>query len=149
MKKLWHIRKAVIDDSIGLQNCMETAYSFYMSRMGGKRLPPMDVDYSLEIKEFPCWVAEHEGKIIGGLIMMIDDEHASIANVAVLPDIQGQGLGGGLMRFAESIAHKKNFSELRLATHVLLTENISWYLQLGWIEIDRDDVRVYFKKEIK
>jgi GNAT superfamily N-acetyltransferase len=116
--------------------------------MEGKRLPPMDVDYSLEIEEFPCWVAEHKGKIVGGLIMMFDDEHASIANIAVHPDFQGQGLGGELMRFAESIAKKMNFSELRLATHVLLTENISLYLHLGWIEIDRDDVRVYFKKEI-
>ncbi len=148
MKKQWHIRKAVIDDSEGLQNCMETAYSFYQSRMEGKRLPPMDEDYSLEIKEFPCWVAEHKGKIVGGLIMMFDDEKASIANIAVHPDFQGQGLGGGLMRFAESIAKKMNFSELHLATHVLLTENISLYLHLGWTEIDKDDVRVYFKKQI-
>lgn len=148
MKKQWHIRKAVIDDSVGLQNCMEKAYSIYQSRMDGKRLPPMDVDYSLEIKEFPCWVVEYNDKIVGGLIMTFDNEYASIANIAVHPDFQGQGLGGGLMKFAESKAKEMNFSELRLSTHILLTENISLYLHLGWIEIDRDDVRVYFKKKI-
>jgi len=148
MKKQWNIRKALKKDSSGLQDCMESAYSLYQSRMGGNRLPPMDVDYALEIKDFPCWVAEHEGKIVGGLIMMFDEQHASLANIAVHPEFQGQGLGGGLMRFAENIAKEMKFSELHLATHVLLSENISLYLHLGWVEVDRDDVRVYFKKEI-
>lgn len=148
MKKQWKIRKAIISDSTGLQNCMETAYASYQSRMGGERLPPMDVDYSLEIKDSPSWVAESSDNIVGGLFMTFEKEHASIANIAVHPDFQGQGLGGGLMKFAESKAKEMKYSELRLATHVLLTENISLYLHLGWSEIDRDDVRVYFKKEI-
>ena len=148
MKKQWNIRKALNKDAEGLQNCMESAYACYQSRMGGNRLPPMDVDYALEIKDFPCYVAEYKGKIVGGLIMMFDEKDASIANIAVHREFQGQGLGGGLMRHAESIAKEMNFSEMNLVTHVLLTENISLYLHLGWVEIDRDDVRVYFKKEI-
>lgn len=108
----------------------------------------MDVDYSSEIDEFPTWVAEHDGKIVGGLIMMFDQDYALISNVAVHPDFQGQGLGGGLMEFAETKAREKQYSELRLATHVLLTENLSLYLHLGWTEVDRDDVRVYMRKAI-
>jgi hypothetical protein len=38
--------------------------------------------------------------------------------------------------------------KIRLATHVLLTENVSFYLHLGWLEIGRDDTRVYMKKNI-
>ncbi len=148
MKKQWHIRKAVIEDSAGLQNCMEAAYASFLDRMKGERLPPMDVDYSCEIRDFPTWVADIDGNIVGGLIMMFENDYASIANIAVHPDFQGQGLGGGLMKFSEARAKEKNYSEIRLATHKLLTENVTFYLHLGWSEIDRDDVRVYMKKEI-
>ena len=148
MKRQWHIRQAEQKDSDALQNCMELAYSSYQRRMGGKRLPPMDVDYSSEIRNFPIWVAESDGKIVGGLIMVFENESASIANIAVHPEFQGQGLGGGLMNYAETKAIEHGYSSLRLATHILLTENVSLYLHLGWTEINRDDVRVYMEKEI-
>ena len=148
MKEQWRIRKAEAGDSVALQACMEAAYAPYKSRMRGKHLPPMDVDYSLEIKNFPCWVADLNGTVAGGIIMIFETDYASIANIAVHPEFQGQGLGAGLMNFAKSKAKEMNYSEFRLATHVLLTENISLYLHLGWSEIARDDVRVYFKKKI-
>lgn len=148
MKKQWNIRKANINDSAGLQNCMELAYSSYSERMGGNRLPPMNVNYADEINNYPCWVAEEKGNIVGGLIMMFDEDNASIANIAVHPEFQGHGIGGGLMKFAEETAIKMNFSKLSLATHVLLTENISLYLHMGYDEVERDDTRVYFRKII-
>ncbi len=144
----WHIRKAVLEDSVGLQYCMESAYASYQDRMEGQRLPPMDVDYASEISDYPSWVAEFNGNIVGGLIMKFENEYASIANIAVHPEFQGLGIGGGLMKFAETKAKEKNYSELRLVTHILLTENVSFYIHLGWTEIDRDDNRVYMKKGI-
>jgi len=148
MKLRWHIRKAVPEDSVGLQNCMESAYAAYQKRMGGKRLPPMDQNYKNEIEEFPAWVVEYDNNIAGGLIMMFENEYALIANIAVHPELQGRGLGSGLMRFAESKAKEKSYSVLRLATHVLLTENLSLYRHLGWTEVNRDETRVYMRKEI-
>ena len=127
---------------------MMAAYAAYQDRMMGKRLPPMDLDYEAEIRDFPTWIAEQGGRVMGGLTMAFEADHASIANVAVHPDYQGQGLGGGLMKFAEATAKEKNYSELRLATHVLLTENLSMYSHLGWEECGRDDVRTYMKKSI-
>jgi ribosomal protein S18 acetylase RimI-like enzyme len=138
MNNAWKIRKAISEDSIGLQSCMESAYSTYQDRMGENRLPPMDVDYTVEIRDYPVWVVELDGKITGGLIMMFEAGYASIANIAVHPDFQGQGIGNELMMFAESIAGERNYSELRLATHILLTENVSLYQHLGWMEVDRD-----------
>jgi hypothetical protein len=51
---------------------MKLAYSYYQDRMGGMSLPPMDMDYSYQIKNYPTWVAEFNGNIIGGLIMMFE-----------------------------------------------------------------------------
>lgn len=116
--------------------------------MAGVRLPPMDVDYSAEIKNYPTWVVEAEGIILGGLIMVFDNDHASIANIAVNPKYQGQGIGGELLRFAELTARDNNFTELRLATHILLDENISLYQHLGWKEKSRDETRIFMEKRL-
>ncbi len=115
MEKKCVIRKAAEEDAIGLQNCMASAYATYQARMGGVRLPPMDLDYRAEINGFPTWVAECDSDIVGGLTMLFETDHASIANIAVHPDFQGQGLGGGLMRFAKTQAKDKGYSEIRLA----------------------------------
>lgn len=148
MKQAWQIRQAEQRDAVGLQTCMELAYSPYQERMGGFRLPPMDVDYAAEIANFPTWVALSEGKVVGGLIMVFEPEIASIANIAVHPEFQGNGLGGGLMKFAENEAIERGYSRMGLATHVLLTENLSLYTHLEWQEIDRDETRVYMEKPI-
>ncbi|MDR6223462.1 GNAT family N-acetyltransferase [Methanococcoides alaskense] len=147
-QKSWKIRKAIVDDAKGLKSCMDLAYTKYLERLKGERLPPMDVDYEEEISYFPVWVAESDNEIVGGLILMFEDNYTTIANVAVRPDFQGTGLGRRLMDLAESEAKRRGYLEIRLATHVLLTENISFYHHLGWSEIGRDDTRVYMRKNI-
>ncbi len=148
MNTTWKIRQATPADADGLDLCMESAYATYQPRMGGKRLPPMDVDYAAEIQNYPTWVVESNGSIVGGLIMVFDKDEASIANIAVDPRCQGQGIGRALMNHAEATAREKHFSELFLATHVLLSENIALYQYLGWEEIARDETRVRMKKAI-
>ena len=148
MNLSWRIREATPEDADNLKNCMESAYAAYQSRMGGVRLPPMDVDYFSEIKKYPTWVVDSKGNILGGLIMSFEGDRASIANIAVGPKCQGQGIGGALMKFAESKARENNFSILHLTTHVLLKENVSLYRHLGWEETARDKTKVFMKKEI-
>ena len=147
-RKRWNIRKAVIDDAKNLKICMEIAYSKYLNRLKGKRLPPMDVNYKDEIAAFPVWVAEFNKEIVGGLVLVFEDDYVTIANVVVHPDFQRNGLGRGLMDFAESEAKRRGYLDILLATHVLLAESVSFYLHLGWSEIVRDDTRVYMKKNI-
>ncbi|OEH92794.1 GNAT family N-acetyltransferase [Bacillus solimangrovi] len=142
------IRKAISDDAKELKNCMDAAYSVYSNRFKEK-LPPMNVDYKEEIASYPVWVAESNKKIIGGLVLIFEDKYTTVANVAVHPVYQGKGLGRSLLELAEAEAKLRGDIELRLATHVLLTENISYYLHLGWIEFDRDNTRVYMKRNIK
>jgi N-acetylglutamate synthase-like GNAT family acetyltransferase len=145
---MWSIRKSTTDDAGALQRCMHSAYAAYVERMGGARLPPMDLDYSAEITGFPTWVIESDGTIVGGLTMIFDGEKASVANISIRPENQGQGLGGELMSFAEVQARERGHADLYLATHALLTENVSLYRHLGWSEIERDESRVRMKKSI-
>ena len=142
------IRKATAGDATALKACMESAYAAYQERMGGARLPPMDVDYSSEIENYPCWVVESAGEILGGLIMTFAVDRAQIANIAVAPRAQGQGIGGKLMKFAEAEAGKRGYSHIHLATHALLKENISLYRHLGWEESGKDLNKITMKKKI-
>lgn len=147
-KKNWTIRKAEISDAKALTDCMQAAYTIYLSRLHGKPLPPMMVDYEEEIRSYPVWIAESDDKLVGGLILMPENDYMTIANVAVHPKFQGNGLGRGLMEFAEAEAKRKGYTKLHLATHILLTENLSLYSHLGWSEAGRDESRVYMKKVI-
>ena len=80
--------------------------------------------------------------------MIFQNQQAQIANIAVNPQFLGQGIGGELIRFAESIARERNCSQLRLTTHVLLSENVSLYRHLGWEETGRDETKVFMNKEL-
>jgi N-acetylglutamate synthase-like GNAT family acetyltransferase len=147
-KKSWTIRKAVFSDAESLNECMKAAYNIYTSRLSGRALPPLEVDYREEIRSFPVWIAESDGTLIGGLILTPENGHMTIANIAVHPQFQGNGLGRGLLEFGETEAKQKGYSELHLATHILLAENFSLYSHLGWSETGRDESRVYMKKDI-
>jgi GNAT superfamily N-acetyltransferase len=58
--------------------------------------------------------------------------HLLIENVAVLPDRHGEGIGGLLLRRAETIARSRGLSELRLYTNALFSTNISFYAHRGF-----------------
>jgi GNAT superfamily N-acetyltransferase len=73
---------------------------------------------------------------------------ALIANIAVDPQLQGRKIGSALLQLAETEARDRNCSELRLATHSRLTENIAMYEHLGWTEFDRSSEKERMKKEI-
>jgi len=127
---------------------MVSAYSTYQKRTGGVRLPPMDANYLSEIRDYPTWVVESEGRVLAGLILVFQEDHASIANIAVDPEFQGHGIGGELMAFAESRARENDYAELQLTTHVLLEESISLYRHLGWEETGRTELKVFMKKKV-
>jgi 2-phosphosulfolactate phosphatase len=143
------VRSATLEDAPALRKCMESAYAAYQHRMGGQRLPPLDADYLSEIKNYPTWVVEAGQQIVAGLIMVFEQDRALIANIAVDPQFQGLGIGGELMAFAESRTRDKDITELQLATHVLLTENLSLYAHLGWQELERNETRVLMRKALK
>ncbi len=147
-KKRWTVRQANTSDAEALAECMSAAYAVYASRLGGKSLPPMTVDYEEEIRSWPVWIADSEGSLVGGLILTPGEHFMTISNVAVHPKFQGNGLGRALMDLGEDVARRQGYTELRLATHVLLKENISLYSHLGWSETGRDEYRVYMEKNI-
>ena len=130
-KRSWTIRKASVSDADALAECMYAAYMIYTPWLSGKALPPMTVDYEKEIRSCPVWVAESDGTLVGGLILMLEDDYMTIANVAVHPQFQGNGLGRGLMELGEAEAKRQGYSELRLATTSYLQRTFLYTLILA------------------
>ena len=145
----WMIREARKDDAAALSHCMKAAFSGPSAKLGGDPLPPMVADYETEIRYYSVWVAEIATDIIGGLVLVPKPDHMLIGIVAVDPKFQGLGLGKALLDFAERQTKRAGCSELRLATHIALTENIRFYTRLGWAETGRDESRAYMSKQIR
>jgi ribosomal protein S18 acetylase RimI-like enzyme len=74
-------------------------------------------------------------------------------NVAVRPELHGRGIGRALIGFAEAEARRRGHVAIRLYTHVLMTENIALYANLGFTETGRVTEkgfdRVYMEKDLR
>jgi N-acetylglutamate synthase-like GNAT family acetyltransferase len=62
----------------------------------------MTDDYPAVIRDRQVTVAEHDGAIVGVVVLTVTDEGFLIDNVAVHPSRRGTGLGKALLEFAEA-----------------------------------------------
>jgi ribosomal protein S18 acetylase RimI-like enzyme len=115
---------------------VQRAYGHYVARIG-MRPGPMDDDYAARVGEGRVWVAQADGEIAGLVVLIPHDDHLLVENVAVDPARQGQGIGRALLAHAERQAAQLGVPELRLYTHVKMTENRALYARLGYREVER------------
>ena len=82
-------------------------------------------------------VLEVERKVIGYLVAWPDEDAYFIENIGIEPELQGKGWGRRLMDHAATEAAHLGLSALRLYTNAVMTENLSMYAHLGFIETHR------------
>jgi ribosomal protein S18 acetylase RimI-like enzyme len=112
----------------------------------------MLADYAVEIATHQTWVAELESRIAGVLVLIPKDTYLLLDNIAVHPRAQGRGIGRILLELADREALRQGFNELRLYTHLKMTENIDLYRRIGWQETGRGEQdgyeRVFFRRRL-
>ena len=118
-----------------------------------KRPGPMKDDYRTVVAEHDASVIEDdEGAVVAIMVLVITDDRILLDNIAVMPELQGQGLGKRLMLAAEAKAQAAGFGVLHLYTHEKMVENIDLYQRLGFSETERKVVngyaRVYMAKAL-
>lgn len=138
-------------DVPALEQLAAAAYEPYTPRIG--RPPaPMVADYAAAVHAGHTWVAEHDGAVVGLLVLVEQPDHVLLENVAVHPAAQGSGVGRLLMQLAEEQARTAGFTEIRLYTNEAMTENLAYYPRHGYLETHRvgEDGfrRVYFRKTL-
>jgi ribosomal protein S18 acetylase RimI-like enzyme len=135
------IRRAVAADAIAAAAIVDSAYAKYVPRIGMKPMPMLD-DHAARIAAGQAWVFEDAGAVIGWLVLLDvreaeGDDHLMLDNIAVAPSHAGQGIGRALLRFTEAEAARRGYTEMRLYTHALMTENLAMYARAGWVETGR------------
>lgn len=140
----WTIRRAAEHDAVPLKTCIDAAYAPYRKRI--RDLPPVSEGVADDIRSNLVWVAELDNSIVGGLILVLNDKHAILANIAVDPAFKGMGIGRGLINQAETHCRKLKKAELRLSTHIDMPENVRLYEHLGWKQIERSGNKVRMTK---
>jgi len=146
------IRKATTHDLSQVVVCARLAYSKYVDRIG--KIPaPMSADFFHQIKKGIVFVAQQESKFAGYVVFYpAGRNHLHLENIAVLPEMSRQGIGKALIKYAEHVAQQAGLKAVELYTNEAMTENLSMYSKLGYVEIGRERQdgfnRVFFRKKL-
>src|SRR5580658_7800356 len=120
------IRAALDSDTAAVRDIVEESYRGYIARIGKKPGPMLD-DYAARIADGQVWVLDGPDGIVGILVLEETVDGLLLDNIAVAPDQRGKGHGRVLLAFAEAETIRRGWREIRLYTHVLMTENIALY----------------------
>ena len=145
------IRPARADDVEGVRQLVRDAYAVYIPRIG-REPAPMAADYGGLVREGVVTIAADEDAIVGVLVLRPRPSSLLLENIAVAPTEQHRGIGRALMAFAEQRARELGLTKITLYTNARMTENLSFYSRLGYVEVGRRREqgfdRVFFEKEI-
>ena len=98
----------------------------------------MTANYEQAVADHVIDLFEEGGRPIGLIEVIPRPSHLLIENVAVLPDRHGEGIGGVLLKQAETIARSLGANELRLYTNAKFSTNLSFYAHRGFSEFFRE-----------
>jgi ribosomal protein S18 acetylase RimI-like enzyme len=130
------IRGARAEDAGLIGELARAAYGKYVPRIG--RAPaPMTADFAAEIAAGRVVVIEADGTVAGYMIAWPQADAYFIDNIAVDPGWQGRGLGRRLMDHGEREARRHALDAVQLYTNAAMTENLSLYARLGFVETHR------------
>lgn len=136
-------RPARAEEAAAIARLIDAAYLPYRDQ--GIALPDVSGGVSDSIAVGQVWVTDD---LSGVLMLATEIPTAHLMNVAVSPDARGRGIGGQLIRWALELALEAGCTEIALATHVDMPDNVALYTRLGWRETERDETRVMMVRSL-
>jgi GNAT superfamily N-acetyltransferase len=144
-------RPATIEDIPMVSEIAEKAYSVYITRMG-KPPGPMYADYDHDLNTGNLHILMIDEKIVAFAVYELGQREIFIDNLAVHPEFQSKGISAQFVRMLEDWGRENGVFCLRTYTHVLMTENISLYRNVGYKithrSVENGFDRVYMEKRI-
>lgn len=145
------IREAIETDVVDIQLCARQAYLKYVQRMD-REPAPMHADFSAQIARGCVAVATSQTGLVGYVVAYPEGTQYMLESVAVLPGCTGQGIGKLLIEYVENTAKQAGYKTVELYTNEAMTENITMYPKLGYVEVGRKSDsgfnRVFFSKQL-
>jgi ribosomal protein S18 acetylase RimI-like enzyme len=130
------IRRASAGDADRIGAIARAAYAKYIARIG-REPAPMLADFVAEIAAHHVVVIQTGGVVDGYMIAWPEADAYFIDNIAIDPARQGEGLGRHLIDHAVTQARYFALPAVQLYTNEAMTENLSMYAHLGFIETHR------------
>lgn len=145
------IRHAKPDDAAAIREIAEASYARYVPRIG-RRPAPMDADVDAQVGQGVLYVYD-DGKPLGYIAFWPEGGAMVLDAVGVAPEASGRGIGKALIGFCEAEAARLELERISLYTNAKMTENLSMYPHLGYVETHRmvqDGFdRVFFEKPVQ
>jgi ribosomal protein S18 acetylase RimI-like enzyme len=145
------IRSATAGDATAAAEITGAAYRPYIERIG-REPAPMGADFDALIAAGEVWVATDHDRVVGVLVVRLQDAALLLESVAVDPAHQGRGIGRSLIEHAEQVARNAGMGVVDLYTNAHMTENLRLYPSLGYDLVDRRHEdgfdRVFFRKSL-
>jgi ribosomal protein S18 acetylase RimI-like enzyme len=130
------IRAARAEDAGRIGEIARAAYGKYVPRIG-REPAPMGADFAAAIAAGRVVVVEAGRMVVGYMVAWPQADGYFIDNVAVEPAEQGRGLGRQLMDHAAGAARRHGLTAIRLYTNAAMSENLSLYGRMGFVETHR------------
>ena len=80
------------------------------------------------------FLAVEDRKLAGCIFCRPESQSLYIGKLAVLPGLQGKGIGRQLLAAAEAVALRRNLAVLRLETRIELAENHATFAAWGFVK---------------
>lgn len=84
-----------------------------------------------------AWVLRRGSELLGFCIIMVGVDEAHLLNIAVHPDVQGQGLGARLLRHGMVWAAERGLQSMFLEVRPSNERAEALYRHLGFIQVGR------------
>ncbi len=145
------LRIGTKDDVPAIRALVRAAYARWVPIIG-REPRPMLADYERSVGLHRFDLLERDSRLVALIETEPREDHYWIENVAVLPEMQGQGLGRLLLAHAEGLARAAHHTEIRLLTNGLMASNRALYRSVGYVETLEepfmDSTAVYLSKKL-
>ena len=125
------LREGEPADADAIRALTREAYAKWVSVIGREPLP-MSADYERAVREHRFDLLFAAERLVALIETDVREDHVLIVNVAVAPDLQGQGLGRRMLAYADALARIEGLREVRLYTNARFEANIAIYRRLGY-----------------
>jgi ribosomal protein S18 acetylase RimI-like enzyme len=137
------VRSATAGDLAAVAWCADLAFG----------VPPDNrVELAIQIQQRSVQVMCDTGRVLGFISFSPNRDHLFVEAIAVLPELQGQGIGSRLLGFAEQMAGRLDLRSVRLFTSGEIADNLMFYRGRGYHETGRCNEagfsRVFYSKDI-
>ncbi len=130
MKAEVQIRRATIQDAEVIAEILRDAFSEFASDYTPEAFAVVTAqadEIAGRVEEGPIWVAVKDNEIVGTVSAVPEPEWLYIRSMAVLPSVQGLGIGGRLLDAVESYGIENGFDRLFLYTTNFSSDAIRLY----------------------